>query len=178
MLDGAALTHDVGSLISYADHHVHSAYLIGNADLLGFDQRETAVMASTALLHRKAKPGAAPWTQRPTRRGRPQDGAHAEHGRCASQNGWTAVTPACAPCRLEAGSSRRELVLRLATEGPAHLELWGLEKQRGSIERSLRRRLTIETTTSLGGPASTDPRPTATLASAEDRGSPASLSLP
>ena len=56
LLETAALLHDVGTFISYPDHHVHSAYLIGNADLLGFDQRETAVMAATALFHRKATP--------------------------------------------------------------------------------------------------------------------------
>ncbi len=178
LLEGAALMHDVGGLISYADHHVHSAYLIANADLLGFDQRETAVMASTALFHRKAGPSTRhvlyarlEVADRKTvrtlstvlRLAERLDRSHASVVRHA---------------RLEAGSSRSELVLRLATKGPAHLELWGLEKQRGSIEQSLRRRLTIETTTLFGGPASTNTRPTATLENAEDRGSPASLSLP
>ena len=42
LLDYTALLHDVGTFVSYPDHHVHSAYLIANADLLGFDQREIA----------------------------------------------------------------------------------------------------------------------------------------
>ncbi len=58
LLRYAALLHDVGSLLSYADHERHSYYLIHNADLLGFDQEEIAVMAATAFFHRKALPKA------------------------------------------------------------------------------------------------------------------------
>ena len=54
----AALLHDIGTFLSYTDHHLHSHYLIRNADLLGFDEHEIAVMAATALFHRKARPGA------------------------------------------------------------------------------------------------------------------------
>jgi len=54
----AALLHDIGTFLSYSDHHLHSYYLIRHADLVGFDENEIAVMAATALFHRKAKPGA------------------------------------------------------------------------------------------------------------------------
>ena len=171
LLHGAALTHDVGSLISYADHHVHSAYLIGNADLLGFDQREIAVMASTALFHRKARPSARHGLNARL------DAADRKTVRTLSTALRLAElldrshTGAVRHARLEAGSSRRELVLWLATEGPAQLELWGLEKRRGSTEKTLRRRLSIVTTPALGGPDFTDLRPTARLARTEDRAS-------
>ena len=54
LLGYAALLHDIGSLLSYTDHQRHTFYLIRNADLLGFDQEEIAVMAATAFFHRKA----------------------------------------------------------------------------------------------------------------------------
>ncbi|MHB9130970.1 MAG: Ppx/GppA phosphatase family protein [Armatimonadota bacterium] len=52
----AALLHDIGAFLSYSDHHAHSYYFIRNADLLGFDQTETAIMAATAFFHRKTFP--------------------------------------------------------------------------------------------------------------------------
>jgi len=39
---------------------------------------------------------------------------------------------------------RRALTLRLVTNGPAQLELWGLENRRGSMEKAMGRRLTFE----------------------------------
>ena len=35
ILGHAALLHDIGAFLSYGNHHVHSFYLINNADLLG-----------------------------------------------------------------------------------------------------------------------------------------------
>jgi exopolyphosphatase / guanosine-5'-triphosphate,3'-diphosphate pyrophosphatase len=144
LLEDVALMHDVGSFLSYVDHHLHSAYLIGNADLLGFDQRETAIMAATALFHRRSTPS--------TR--------HGIYARLEAADRKTVRTlstllrlaerldrshaGAVRHARLEAGSTRRELVLRLATNGAAHLELWGLEKRRASMEKALGRRLTLE----------------------------------
>ena len=58
LLGYAALLHDIGGLLSYTDHQRHSFYLIRNADLLGFDQEEIAVMAATAFFHRKGLPRA------------------------------------------------------------------------------------------------------------------------
>ena len=53
----AALLHDVGTFLSYANHHANSAYFIRNADLLGFSQEELSIMAATAHFHRKGLPG-------------------------------------------------------------------------------------------------------------------------
>ncbi len=145
LLEHTAMMHDVGSFISYADHHVHSAYLIGNTDLLGFDQRETAVMAATVLFHRKASPstrhgiyaGLEP-TDRKTVRTlstllRLAERLDRSHGAVIRH------------ARLELGADRRELVLRLETKGSAQLELWGLENRRASMEKALGRSLTIVT---------------------------------
>lgn len=57
LLGYAALLHDAGTILSYSEHQAHSYYLIRNADLLGFDQREVAIIAAIALFHRKGRPG-------------------------------------------------------------------------------------------------------------------------
>ncbi|MBN2299217.1 MAG: Ppx/GppA family phosphatase [Deltaproteobacteria bacterium] len=53
----AAQLHDIGTFISYTNHHSNSAHFIRNADLLGFNQDELAIMAATVLFHRKSFPG-------------------------------------------------------------------------------------------------------------------------
>jgi len=56
LLEYAALLHDIGTFVSYENHHAHSHYLIHNADLLGFDRMELACMAATAYFHRRTPP--------------------------------------------------------------------------------------------------------------------------
>lgn len=56
LLEYAALLHDIGAFLSYQNHQKHTYYLIHNADLLGFDQKETAIMAFAGLHHRKGLP--------------------------------------------------------------------------------------------------------------------------
>jgi exopolyphosphatase / guanosine-5'-triphosphate,3'-diphosphate pyrophosphatase len=55
-LEYAALLHDVGHHIAYPGHHKHSAYLIREGGLLGFDPMEIEVMAAVARYHRRAPP--------------------------------------------------------------------------------------------------------------------------
>jgi exopolyphosphatase / guanosine-5'-triphosphate,3'-diphosphate pyrophosphatase len=52
----AAQLHDIGTFISYHNHHANSAYLVRNADLLGFNQDELTLMAGMVFFHRKAFP--------------------------------------------------------------------------------------------------------------------------
>jgi exopolyphosphatase/guanosine-5'-triphosphate,3'-diphosphate pyrophosphatase len=56
LLEYAAFLHDIGTFISYTNHHAHSWYIITNSDLLGFDQREIAMIANIARFHRKKTP--------------------------------------------------------------------------------------------------------------------------
>ncbi len=56
LLDAAALLHDIGTIISYYDHHKHSQTLIANSGLPGFTARETALVALLTRYHRKGKP--------------------------------------------------------------------------------------------------------------------------
>ena len=49
----AALLHDIGIFISFANHNAHSHYLIRNTELLGFTEREIELIAALAFFHRK-----------------------------------------------------------------------------------------------------------------------------
>ena len=49
----AALLHDIGIFIAFANHNAHSHYLIRNTELLGFTDREIEIMAALAYFHRK-----------------------------------------------------------------------------------------------------------------------------
>ncbi|MCC6909873.1 MAG: Ppx/GppA family phosphatase [Phycisphaerales bacterium] len=57
LLEYAALLHDVGTFVSYANHQVHSHYLIRHGELLGFDDREISLIALIARYHQKSYPG-------------------------------------------------------------------------------------------------------------------------
>lgn len=58
LLEAAALLHDIGYLINYAQHHKHSYHLIVHADLPGFTTRQVQVVANVARYHRGAEPKA------------------------------------------------------------------------------------------------------------------------
>ena len=55
-LEYAALLHDIGYTIHYKGHHKHAYYLIANAVLDAFDQREIEIIAHVARYHRGATP--------------------------------------------------------------------------------------------------------------------------
>ncbi|MCW4030164.1 MAG: Ppx/GppA family phosphatase [Candidatus Bathyarchaeota archaeon] len=56
LLKHAAMLHDVGDFLSFSNHHLHSDYIISNAELLGFDRKEIEIMACVARFHRKKLP--------------------------------------------------------------------------------------------------------------------------
>ena len=61
LLDGAALLHDLGSIIEYHTHHKHSQMLITNRGLAGYEPRETALIALLTRYHRKGNPSVEPY---------------------------------------------------------------------------------------------------------------------
>jgi exopolyphosphatase/guanosine-5'-triphosphate,3'-diphosphate pyrophosphatase len=75
-LEYAALLHDIGYSIHYSGHHKHAYYLIVNAVLDAFDQREIEILAHVARYHRGSPPKAShptfaalkPWQQRVIRK--------------------------------------------------------------------------------------------------------------
>jgi exopolyphosphatase/guanosine-5'-triphosphate,3'-diphosphate pyrophosphatase len=56
LLWAAAMLHDIGTAVDYDDHHKHSRYLVLNAGLPGFSDRETALIAQLTRYHRKGSP--------------------------------------------------------------------------------------------------------------------------
>jgi exopolyphosphatase/guanosine-5'-triphosphate,3'-diphosphate pyrophosphatase len=59
LLWAACVLHDIGTAIDYEDHHRHTAYLILNAGLPGFDPRELVLVGLIARYHRKGDPDAS-----------------------------------------------------------------------------------------------------------------------
>jgi exopolyphosphatase/guanosine-5'-triphosphate,3'-diphosphate pyrophosphatase len=61
LLWAAALLHDIGMTVDYDDHHKHSRYLVLNAGLPGFSQREVALIGQAVRYHRKGMPSLGPF---------------------------------------------------------------------------------------------------------------------
>ena len=56
LLEYSAFLHDIGSHISFQNHHEHSYYIIRSSNLLGFNTREINIIANIARFHRKKLP--------------------------------------------------------------------------------------------------------------------------
>jgi exopolyphosphatase/guanosine-5'-triphosphate,3'-diphosphate pyrophosphatase len=56
LLEAASLLHDVGHAVSPSRHHRHTFYLVSNADVPGFSDRERLLVALTARYHRRSAP--------------------------------------------------------------------------------------------------------------------------
>jgi exopolyphosphatase / guanosine-5'-triphosphate,3'-diphosphate pyrophosphatase len=61
LLWASALLHDIGMTVDYDDHHKHSRYLVLNAGLPGFAQREVALIGQAVRYHRKGVPALGPF---------------------------------------------------------------------------------------------------------------------
>jgi len=55
-LEFAALLANVGVVVSHAKHHLHTYYLVRNAELMGLTDREVEIIAQIARYHRKSVP--------------------------------------------------------------------------------------------------------------------------
>lgn len=56
LLSAAATLHEIGLMVAQSSHHKHSAYLIRNAGLLGYDPAQIDLVAQVARYHRKSVP--------------------------------------------------------------------------------------------------------------------------
>ncbi len=159
LLGYATLLHDIGAFLSYSNHHVHSYYLINNADLLGFYKTEIEIMALTALFHRKALPSAKhpgyAVLDRDTRKlvaflsllVRLVESLDRSHQKVVKH------------ARLRP-SGPKGLCLAIETSGDAQLELWGIETRERAVQKTLGRKLKIELNGSPYPPAeSKEPPP-------------------
>ena len=59
ILMAAAVTHDIGTHVSFKKHHKHSYYLISESELPDFTPRQMLLAANVARYHRKAEPAEA-----------------------------------------------------------------------------------------------------------------------
>ena len=55
-LEAASLLANVGLVVSHAKHHLHTYYMVRNADLVGFTDHEIELVAQIARYHRKSEP--------------------------------------------------------------------------------------------------------------------------
>ena len=142
LLRYSAYLHDIGDFISFTNHHQHSYYIVRNAELLGFDQREIEIMASLAKFHRKKSlgkksselEGLDPSAQRIVvslssllRIAEALDRSHCaliDHARFINAN-------------------EDEAVLEVAARGDCQLELWGAESQEKGFRKAFDRELRI-----------------------------------
>jgi exopolyphosphatase/guanosine-5'-triphosphate,3'-diphosphate pyrophosphatase len=139
----ATFLHDVGSFISYENHHAHSHYIISNSDMPGFSRDEVLIMANIARFHRKKAPGKkemamsglAPAGQKRVRAlttllrmAESLDRSHAalvRHARFLEIH-------------------REKATLLVSAVGDCQLELWGIENEAGHFRRVFGRLLEIE----------------------------------
>jgi exopolyphosphatase/guanosine-5'-triphosphate,3'-diphosphate pyrophosphatase len=136
LLHYAALLHDIGGFLSYSDHRSHSYYFIRNAQLLGFDETEVMIVATTALFHKRTYP----------RKQHPEFCALDEPNQrivrnlcvflkiaeCLDRSHASAVSHAW--LLLTDDSKNAELLIESAVD--CDLELWAVEAHRKSFKRS------------------------------------------
>jgi len=158
LLEYAALLHDIGVALSFNNHHAHSAYFIRNADLLGFDETEIALIAAVARFHRrqyprKSHPEVAELPRR-LRRVVRDLAMFLTLAEKLDRGHLGAVTSA----RLRAGA-RKQCVLELRAARDCQLEVWGVQDHVDAFRRTFGRQLAVEVTTAAapaptaGGPA-------------------------
>jgi exopolyphosphatase/guanosine-5'-triphosphate,3'-diphosphate pyrophosphatase len=139
----AALLHDVGAFLAYNSHHAHTHYIISNAELLGFDQTEVAIIAATALFHRKAFAGPK----------RPEFAALDRRSQKIvrtlsvllrmAENLNRGHTNVVRHATLRVVSSKK-ITLAVHAAGDCQLELWGVQSNQAAFEKELGRAITIE----------------------------------
>lgn len=143
LLEYAAFLHDIGSFISYTNHHAHSYYIIKNSELLGFDQKEIDIIANTARFHRKKKPKKKHLdipdldTNEQqmvlvlamfVRLGESLDRSHSglvQHTKFIK-------------------ADKNEAVLAIIAETDSQLEVWGVEAEKKAFEKVFQRHLSIK----------------------------------
>lgn len=141
LLEYAALLHDVGYHINHSEHHIHSQYLIENADVRGFQPDEVAIMANVARYHRNEHP-------------RKKDPAY----RRLTSEQQRRVCELASLLRIAEGLDRShfqnvvalrtlldddQFIITIETQGDPQLEQWGGMKDRGLFEAAFGRTVRV-----------------------------------
>lgn len=142
LLEYAALLHHIGAFVSFSRYQAHTYYLIRNAELLGFDQTEIAMMATIALYHRKSLPRKkhpefAVFNKRTQHIVR-QLSALLRLAECLDRSQSGHVSRACFESK-----DRKRAGLNLYATQDCHIEVWGVEKHLDAVEKVFERRFDI-----------------------------------
>ena len=148
LLEYAALLHRIGAFLTYNNYQAHTYYLIRNANLLGFDQTEIAIIASTALFHRKALP----------QRGDPEFAGLERQAQKVVRVLSLLLRLAESLDRSHAGKvqsaefrpkAHSRVVLFIHAAQDCQIEVWALKKHTASFRKVFGRRLEIEVVTGM-----------------------------
>jgi exopolyphosphatase/guanosine-5'-triphosphate,3'-diphosphate pyrophosphatase len=144
LLEYSALLHDVGMFLAYSNHQAHTYYLIRNADLLGFDQREIAIIATVGYFHRHKYPKKKhPQYAALDRRDRKTVRALAILLRIAESldRSHTGVVQQARFVR----KNKNRVTLEIYGDENYQLELWGVLNQRRVFEKAFKCKLQVAT---------------------------------
>lgn len=141
LLKFSAMMHDIGMFLSFANHEAHTYYLIRNAELLGFDQKEIAIMATTAFFHRKKAPRKrhAEFSEldKPSRNLVSVLSMFLRLAESLDRSHIMAVRAA----RFDRDGEKGRVLLKLTCFGDCQLELWQLEAHREAFRKTFNREL-------------------------------------
>jgi exopolyphosphatase/guanosine-5'-triphosphate,3'-diphosphate pyrophosphatase len=143
LLEYATFLHDIGSFISYTNHHAHSYYIIKNSELLGFDQKEVNFMANIARFHRKRTP----------RKKDPEILELDTRDREALRILTTFIrlgesldrshTALVQHVRFS-GADKDTVTLEIVARGDCQLEIWGVDAEKKAFEKIFGKKLVLE----------------------------------
>jgi exopolyphosphatase/guanosine-5'-triphosphate,3'-diphosphate pyrophosphatase len=143
LLAYAALLHHIGGFLTYDNYQAHTYYLIRNANLLGFDQTEIAIIATVALYHRKVLP----------RQKHPEFAALTKKTRRLVRTLCVLLRLAESLDRSQAGYVRharlcaveaRRVLLYVQATHDCQLELWGVQEHLEAFAKVFDRTLEIK----------------------------------
>jgi exopolyphosphatase/guanosine-5'-triphosphate,3'-diphosphate pyrophosphatase len=142
LLKYAAYLHDVGDFISFTNHHAHSYYIVRNADLLGFESKEIAMMADLVRYHRK----------RPPRRKDPEleDLDERSQQKVITMAAFLRLAEtldrshANLVSSVELRKNGKEVSLVVNADADVSLEVWGVEGDSRAFKRAFDKELRVE----------------------------------
>ena len=152
LLEYTALLHHIGAFLTYTDYQAHTYYLIRNANLLGFDQKEIAIMATTALYQRKTL----------SRKKHPEFAALDTRSQqivrvlsvflCLAENldrGHAGLVQQVRLCPVDA----KHIALHIHAPHDCQVEVWGIHKHAEAFEKAFGQRLVVRVMPPLPAPA-------------------------
>jgi len=155
LLKYAAYLHDVGDFISFTNHHAHSYYIVRNADLLGFESKEIAMMADLVRYHRK----------RPPRRKDPEleDLDERAQQKVIAMSAFMRLAETLDRSHaelvraVELRKNGKDVVLVVDADTDVSLEVWGVEGDSKAFKRAFDRELRVEVNAPSNGYPSAAP---------------------